>query len=453
MALGFGGGGTASISELLAKKNYAKAIEAIRAQLKAGKKNPQLHNQLADVLVLAGKEKEAIQILMRLADEYAGDGWEAKAIAVLKKIDRLEPGRRDVQAKLSSLVRDKRTSSPALPVTSPPASGAGLEIGMEEIGMESGSISVPSASIPMLEPPPRPPAPPVRPLDPEGVDELPTLAPSMPAPNLDLGGHATPAIKREDRPARPSAPPKPAPAPVEDFDFGGGDEDEEPPTLELEPEPEPEPEEPLEIQDIHLEPEAEVTAEPEPEAEPELLHLETDAAAGDSEFDDLFAQELMGAIDEAFAPDAPGGSAAEAPARPKGPVKGDFMSSPLFQGFSPEELVAILEGLTLHNFEPGEIILTQGAAGNSLFILSTGMVRAYVKDENGFYRFVRDMEEGCFFGEFAIVTGQPRAATVTAATRCELLELDRGTLDAISISHPHVNQVLREHYEARMRGE
>ena len=117
MALGFGGGGTASISELLAKKNYVKAIEAIRAQLKAGKKNPQLHNQLADVLVLAGKEKEAIQILIRLADEYASDGWEAKAIAVLKKIDRLEPGRRDVQAKLSSLVRDKRASAPSLPVT------------------------------------------------------------------------------------------------------------------------------------------------------------------------------------------------------------------------------------------------------------------------------------------------------------------------------------------------
>ena len=105
----------------------------------------------------------------------------------------------------------------------------------------------------------------------------------------------------------------------------------------------------------------------------------------------------------------------------------------------------------LRPFEPGEIILTQGAPGHSLFILSTGMVRVYVKDENGVYRFVRDMEEGSFFGEFAILTGQPRAATVTAATRCELLELDRGTLDAISIAHPHIQQVLRQFYEERMK--
>src|SRR5688572_154230 len=105
-----GASGSASISELIAKKNYAKAIEVIKAQLKAGKHNPQLHIQLADVLTLAKKEKEAIQILTRVADEFAAEGFDAKAIAVLKKIDRLDPGRRDVQAKISSLVKDKRSA-------------------------------------------------------------------------------------------------------------------------------------------------------------------------------------------------------------------------------------------------------------------------------------------------------------------------------------------------------
>jgi hypothetical protein len=444
MALSFGGGAASSINELIAKKNYAKAIDAIKAQLKAGKQNPQLLNQLADVLILAKKEKEAIQILMRVADEYSAEGWDAKAIAVLKKIDRLEPGRRDVQAKVSSLVKDKRAPS-SLPLTPPPGSGGGgLEIGMEEIGFEApgGSVSVPSAPSP-----PPPPAPPSRPARPEALDELPSFSPPAQALDLDLGDRTMPAIGLEDRPARHAAP-----AP-KDFDFGGDDE-EEPPSLELVPEPEPE--NPVEIQDIVLEPEAEVTAEPDPDPEPEPeVQIEPETAAapegasGSGEFDDLFAQELMGAIDEAFGSTGP---TENAPAPRKGAtVHGDFMSSPLFQGFSPDELVAILEGLTLHSFEPGEIILTQGAPGHSLFILSTGMVRAYAKDEHGVYRFVRDLEEGSFFGEFAIVTGQPRAATVTAATRCELLELDRGTLDAISISHPHVNEVLRQHYEARMK--
>src|SRR5688572_27507650 len=94
-----------NISELIAKKNYGKAIEAIRSQLKAGKHNPQLHIQLADVLVLAKKPNEAIQVLMRVADEFAHDGFEAKAIAILKKIDKIDPNRPDVQSKLRSLVK------------------------------------------------------------------------------------------------------------------------------------------------------------------------------------------------------------------------------------------------------------------------------------------------------------------------------------------------------------
>src|SRR5262245_24787487 len=112
-----------NISERIAKKNYAKAIEAIKAQLKAGKHNPQLHIQLADVLVLAKKPNEAIQILMRVADEFAHDGFEAKAIAVLKRVEKLEPGRRDVQGKLASLV--KKPPAPVIPIS---RSGSGPEL-------------------------------------------------------------------------------------------------------------------------------------------------------------------------------------------------------------------------------------------------------------------------------------------------------------------------------------
>jgi hypothetical protein len=38
---------------------------------------------------------------------------------------------------------------------------------------------------------------------------------------------------------------------------------------------------------------------------------------------------------------------------------------------------------------------------------------------------------------------------VTAASRCELLELERPALDAILKVHPRVRDVLEEHYIAR----
>ena len=44
--------------------------------------------------------------------------------------------------------------------------------------------------------------------------------------------------------------------------------------------------------------------------------------------------------------------------------------------------------------------------------------------------------EGSFFGEISTLSGRPRSATITAAAACELLELDRVALDAISASSP-----------------
>jgi len=96
MVLGrFSGGDKGEdVTTLIAKKNYTKAIEVIREQLQKQRNDPRLRLQLADVLVSAGKGKEAVTILLPLADEFAKEGFAAKAISVLKKIQKLDPGRR-----------------------------------------------------------------------------------------------------------------------------------------------------------------------------------------------------------------------------------------------------------------------------------------------------------------------------------------------------------------------
>ena len=63
---------------------------------------------------------------------------------------------------------------------------------------------------------------------------------------------------------------------------------------------------------------------------------------------------------------------------------------------------------------------------------------------------IGDLTEGAFFGEMSILSGAPRAASVVALTRCELLELDRPTLDGITTTHPRVWDVLREFAAQRM---
>src|SRR5437764_14815313 len=122
------------VATLIAKRNYSRAIEVIREQLKTQRNDPRLRLQLADVLVSAGKAKEAVTVLLPLADEFAKEGFAAKAISVLKKIQKVDPGRRDIDSRLAGLIQEKQKQ--AVVAAPPSAGGGGFEFGMEEIGFE-----------------------------------------------------------------------------------------------------------------------------------------------------------------------------------------------------------------------------------------------------------------------------------------------------------------------------
>jgi hypothetical protein len=113
-----------SLEALIAGKNYARAVEILRARLKGRRRNVPLRQQLAEVLVLDGKPREAVSILMDLADKFALADSPAKAIAVLKKIQKIDPTRPDVEEKLAYMLRwtERQKAAPARPTSSPPPS-------------------------------------------------------------------------------------------------------------------------------------------------------------------------------------------------------------------------------------------------------------------------------------------------------------------------------------------
>jgi hypothetical protein len=123
-------------------------------------------------------------------------------------------------------------------------------------------------------------------------------------------------------------------------------------------------------------------------------------------------------------------------------------SIPLFTDLDAPALGALARGFRLIRAEPGDIVVAEGEPGGSLFILTSGLVKAFVKSPRGRYAEVRELGEGEFFGEISVLDGSPRTATITAATRCELLELDQAALQALTSAHPHVRETL-----VRMRDE
>ena len=384
--LGFGNTRAAALSELIAKKRFPKAIEVIREDLQRRRRDPRLRRQLADVLVMAGRPKEAVPILLELADDLALSGAAGKAIAILKRAQKLAPGQPEVEEQLAYLITQEKAPSP--------------------------DPWVRSRAAPSEPPPPRyedPPAPAFL-GDLEEVSERVEAAP----PSSDPPGVAE------------APPPTSGPPPVAEV----------PPPTEPEAEDLPLPSPPPRTEALS---EALLPTEGDPE---EFPLPEEDGIEGD---EDSFRDEVLGLIEDVFS----GRAAPESSAMTSLPV----VQTPLFPDFSVDELVEVIRGLELRSFAPGEIVVAEGEPGESVFVVTTGSVRTYVRDAEGRNAPVRVLGEGDFFGEVSLLEGSPRTATVTAAGRCELLEIDRLTLGKIAHKHPRVWSVVRSFYEKRARSE
>src|SRR5882672_1561119 len=64
-------------------------------------------NKLGDLLFRAGKTQEALRYFLRIAEFYAKDGFFLKAIAMYKKIAKIEPSNLDCQQRLAGLYQQQ----------------------------------------------------------------------------------------------------------------------------------------------------------------------------------------------------------------------------------------------------------------------------------------------------------------------------------------------------------
>jgi len=89
------------------------------------------------------------------------------------------------------------------------------------------------------------------------------------------------------------------------------------------------------------------------------------------------------------------------------------------------------------------------ASGGAILVLAGYVLIGIWQLKNDCSVALGALGEGSFFGEISTLSGRPRSATITTAAACEILELDRASLDAISVSHPRVRSVLEAFSAAR----
>ncbi|HYD31543.1 MAG TPA: cation:proton antiporter [Azospirillaceae bacterium] len=93
---------------------------------------------------------------------------------------------------------------------------------------------------------------------------------------------------------------------------------------------------------------------------------------------------------------------------------------PIFQGLSQERLRGIARVLKARLALPGETLVRRGERGDSMYFISSGAVEVLVP----WLQEPVHLGTGDFFGEMALLDGQPRGADVRALGYCQLLVLD-----------------------------
>ena len=142
------------------------------------------------------------------------------------------------------------------------------------------------------------------------------------------------------------------------------------------------------------------------------------------------------------------GSSASAPPSPPPQSTESPGGIPLFSQLTMQEFIDVAVVLERRSVKTGTVIVQEGDPGDSMFIVSTGEVDATVED-NGKTVKVHSFKDGDFFGEMAVLSGEPRTATVTAVKSTELLELSRDNLHKIFSKHPDVEAKIRLAYDER----
>ena len=460
-----------SVDDLVARGQYAGAVEVLREELATRQPTAADRLRLADLLVLANRTEEAMPILLGVADEQGRFGFTEKAVEALKRAAELEPGRPDVEQRLAEM-----GYAPSAPPTAAERLREADRLHQEglrdealiilfRLADEQASEGFTDKALETLKR-----AREIEPGRPDIGRRIATLRRSAPRPRRDAspadsGNDIESGLRREAKAEVEH--PEPAPGPAVAPPLSGA------PAPEADnPEPPRQPRGP----EQHLEPDppTETIVRPADLPELELVedHPSCDSHAANEEQDEL--RPLLTEADlDAQDPEPPrvsrrrelGGSGTDPGSvdaelhafllnlgRQTDPA-GRSLGVALFAELTRDLLRVVADGLHPCFYAPGDVILAEGDPGDSVFLIASGSVRVLIMGGHGQPFDIRRLEAGDFFGEVALLEKRPRTATVVAATPCQALEMERTALETLLGQRPGSRELLEEARARRARSQ
>jgi CRP-like cAMP-binding protein len=124
----------------------------------------------------------------------------------------------------------------------------------------------------------------------------------------------------------------------------------------------------------------------------------------------------------------------------------------LFKDLSDENFDQILEYLTQVSFSSDKTIIAAGQEGDCLYIIEQGKVRVFITLPEREEKIVLStLSRGDYFGEMALLTGEPRSANVETISRTELLRLDKAGFEKLLNLNPAIVRSLSNMLSQRLK--
>ena len=115
-----------------------------------------------------------------------------------------------------------------------------------------------------------------------------------------------------------------------------------------------------------------------------------------------------------------------------------------FKSLTPAELTNIAEKVTRRHYDAGDVVIREGDQGDELFLISEGEVEVERRGQE-----VARLGPAEFFGELALISGEPRNATVMATKPLDTYVLGKADFRAAVEQSASFREQLRRVYFQR----
>ncbi|MDY7231984.1 Crp/Fnr family transcriptional regulator [Hyalangium rubrum] len=115
---------------------------------------------------------------------------------------------------------------------------------------------------------------------------------------------------------------------------------------------------------------------------------------------------------------------------------------PIFAHLQGEDLEHLSALLRPRRYDKGEVIFHQGDIGTALFIIRKGQVAIRLSSDDGKEVTLTMLDRGDFFGELALLDGEPRSTDAVAREESDLLSLQREDFQRFLDARPQVTKGL-----------